>query len=112
MAAATHDIDAVEDRLGTLFDRAEQQGKRGGRARKQAEAEGAGRRTAEDRAVPDSGERDQDWDEEDWLDGDLAGDEASAGGDGDDDDSLAALDEALASEAPEKVKKGLFRRRS
>jgi hypothetical protein len=30
----------------------------------------------------------------------------------DDDDALAELDEALASEEPEKVKKGRFRRRS
>jgi hypothetical protein len=111
MAAATSDIDEVEDRLGTLFDRAEQQGKRGGRARKQAESDATGRRAGEDTAAADSAEQDQDWNEEDWLTED-AEDDFSAGGAGDDDDTLAALDEALASEEPEKVKKGLFRRRS
>src|SRR5215469_11556171 len=39
LAAATDDIDDVEDRLGTLFDRAEQHGERGGRAREQSGAD-------------------------------------------------------------------------
>lgn len=108
LAAATGDIDDVEDRLGTLFDRAEQHGERGGRARQQAEAEAAGR-TAQGEAPADS----VDEEPSDWLVEDDAGSDAATGGGGDDDDdALPELDEDLASEEPEKVKKGLFRRRS
>ena len=101
LAAATSDIDDVEDRLGTLFDRAEQLGERDGRARKQAADEAAGR-AAEGKALAESLEQ---------ADADAGWEEAGAGAD-DDDDALADLDEALASEEPEKVKKPLFRRRS
>ena len=119
LAAATGDIDDVEDRLGSLFDRAEQVGQRGGRARKQAEAEAA-ERAAEGRALADS----VDQEPTEWLvdDDDVAGEGDGGGGGGrdsatggagvDDDDALPELDEDLASEEPEKVKKGLFRRRS
>jgi hypothetical protein len=107
LAAATNDIDDVEDRLGNLFDRAEQHGKRGGLARKQAEAQAAAGRADEGKALAESTEQDAADSEEEWL-VDGAGDDFD-----DDDDALADLDEALASEEPEKVKKGgLFRRRS
>jgi Protein of unknown function (DUF2510) len=106
LAAATADIDDVEDRLGSLFDRAEQQGERGGRARKQAAA-GAGR-AAEGKALAES------VDQGVGDSGAEAAPESGAalvGAHEDDDDAFADLDEALASEEPEKVKKGFFRRR-
>jgi hypothetical protein len=109
LAAATNDIDDVEDRLGNLFDRAQQQGERGGRAREQAEAQAAAGRAAEGKALAESTEQDEVDAEEEWLIDDAGEDVAFD----DDDDALADLDEALASEEPEKVKKGgLFRRRS
>ena len=125
LAAATADIDDVEDRLGTLFDRAEQRGQRGGRAREQVAADSAAR-AAQGRALADSVSQggggvddDEEWLVEDEAEdgpGDGSGDglESAAGGFGagdDDDDSLPELDEDLASEEPEQVKKGLFRRR-
>jgi hypothetical protein len=106
LAAATGDIDDVEDRLGSLFDRAEQRGERSGRARKQAEAESA-ERAAKGQALADS----VDQEPSDWLVEDGDGSDSATGGAGDD-DALPELDEDLASEEPEKVKKGLFRRRS
>lgn len=109
LAAATNDIDDVEDRLGNLFDRAEQHGERGGRARQQAEEQAAAGRAAEGRALAESTEQDGTEAEEEWLVDD-AGEVVDFD---DDDDALADLDEALATEEPEKVKKGgLFRRRS
>jgi hypothetical protein len=109
LAAATNDIDDVEDRLGNLFDRAQQQGERGGRAREQAEAQAAAGRAAEGKALAESTEQGAVDAEEEWLIDDAGEDVAFD----DDDDALADLDEALASEEPEKVKKGgLFRRRS
>ena len=106
LAAATNDIEDVEDRLGNLFDRAEHQGQRSGRARAQTE-EHAATRAAEGRALAESTHQGEDDDsEEEWLV------DADGGFDDSDDDALADLDEALASEEPEKVKKGLFRRRS
>jgi hypothetical protein len=109
LAAATADIDDVEDRLGSLFDRAEQVGERGGRARKQAAAEAAGR-ADEGRALADSVSQDQ---AHAGAEG-AAEDNVASGfaGEDEDDDALPELDEDLASEEPEKVKKGLFRRRS
>jgi hypothetical protein len=110
LAAATNDIDDVEDRLGNLFDRAQQQGERGGRAREQAEAQAAAGRAAEGKALAESTEQGEVDAEEEWLIDDAGEDVAF---DDEDDDALADLDEALASEEPEKVKKGgLFRRRS
>ncbi|HSZ38035.1 MAG TPA: DUF2510 domain-containing protein [Acidimicrobiales bacterium] len=112
LAAATDDIDDVEDRLGTLFDRAQQVGERDGRARKQAAA-GSGGRAGEGRTLSDAVEHaDGDDDDSVWADADAeaeAGDHVVAGAD---DDALADLDEALASEEPEKVKRSFFRRRS
>lgn len=118
LAAATDDIDDVEDRLGTLFDRAEQRGQRGGRARQQTaerRVDDAGDGASGDEA--EAGDADDEvWDEdEDWLSGSEAEAALDAGRDGgdDDDDALTELDEALASEEPEQLKKGgLFRRRS
>ena len=106
LAAATADIDDVEDRLGSLFDRAEQQGERGGRARKQAAA-GAGR-AAEGKALAESVDQGVG---DSGVEGAPASGSASMGAREDDDDAFADLDEALASEEPEKVKKGFFRRR-
>jgi Protein of unknown function (DUF2510) len=114
LAAATADIDAVEDRLSNLFDRAEG-------ARRPSPAPQAAR--------PSEGDADDEeiiglYDEE----GDVAvvdekehiheeftsatdqGDEADD--DSDNDDSFAELDAALAAEEPENSKRGLFRRRS
>ena len=108
LAAATGDIEDVEDRLGTLFDRAERHGARGGRARKEVGADAADRSAqGRDRADPLEEEP------AGWLveDGD-ASESATGGASEDDDDALPELDEDLASEKPEKVKKGLFRRRS
>jgi hypothetical protein len=107
LAAATADIDEVEDRLGSLFDRAEQRGQRGGRARQQAEASG---RAAEGQALAESVPQDEAAAGSDGAWG--SGDGTGADEDLDDDDAFAELDEALASEEPEQVKKGLFRRRS
>lgn len=106
LAAATEDIDDVEDRLGNLFDRAEQRGERGGRARKQVADQG--RAAAVSAPVPaeaqTGAQADSDDEEvENWLDD---SDELDADGD----DALAELDEALASEEPEKVKRHFFRR--
>jgi hypothetical protein len=106
LAAATADIDDVEDRLGSLFDRAEQQGERGGRARKQAAAEAG--RAAEGKALAESVDQGGSDSGAEAAPGSGA---ASVGAREDDDDAFADLDEALASEEPEKVKKGFFRRR-
>jgi hypothetical protein len=105
LAAATADIDDVEDRLGSLFDRAEQQGERGGRARKQAAAEAG--RAAEGKALAES----VDQGGSDSGAGGAPESGAASLGAREDDDAFADLDEALASEEPEKVKKGFFRRR-
>lgn len=108
LAAATSDIDDVEDRLGSLFDRAEQHGERGGRARKQSEAEAAAR-AAQGQALAES----VDQEPAEWLVEDDDGRDSAVGdAGGEDDDALPELDEDLAHEEPEKVKKGLFRRRS
>ncbi len=113
LAAATADIDDVEDRLGSLFDRAEQHGERGGRARKQAAAEAAGR-AAEGTALADSVSQEPAHADAEGAAEGAAEDGSVSGfaGADEDDDALPELDEDLASEEPEKVKKGLFRRRS
>jgi hypothetical protein len=108
LAAATNDIDEVEDRLGNLFDRAAQQGQRGGRAREQAEEHASAGPAAEGNALAESTEQDEADSEEEWLI-DANGEHVDFD---DDDDAIPELDEDLATEAPEKVKKGLFRRRS
>jgi hypothetical protein len=108
LAAATNDIDEVEDRLGNLFDRAAQQGQRGGRAREQAEEHASAGPAAEGKPLAESTEQDEADSEEEWLI-DATGEDVDFD---DDDDAIPELDEDLATEAPEKVKKGLFRRRS
>jgi hypothetical protein len=118
LAAATADIDAVEDRLSSLFDR----------------AEGVPRPSPPPPSVrPPQPDADDDeiidlYDEEDDVaaeDEDPVHEEFTGandqGGDGkddaaeddaDEDDSFAELDAALAAEEPEKTKRGFFRRRS
>ena len=132
LAAATDDIDDVEDRLGTLFDRAEQSGERQGRGSKRHRSDAVESSPADE-------------DDETWLIDDEDEDEPAAGSesgsdpgsdpgqnvyagepgsiergvalaagagqvDDADDDALAELDEALAHEEPEKVKRKFFRR--
>jgi hypothetical protein len=119
-AAATADIDAVEARLGLLFDRAqgtEPPPARGRKASKhkaaaaaaeaQAKAEPGttGAQTGTAGEAPASVEsllgtkgEDGEVDEFDGFD--------------EDNDALAELDEALASEEPEHIKRNLFRRRA
>jgi hypothetical protein len=107
LAAATNDIDEVEDRLGSLFDRAQQHGERGGRAAARKQADETAGRAAEGRALAESLNQGDD--------GSSSENGAAPGLDAlddDDDDALADLDEALATEEPEKVKKSFFRRRS
>jgi hypothetical protein len=186
LAAATDDIDEVEDRLGNLFERIERRDERGGRAAKKKADSEVDREVAEAPAGEDDDEdevwlledddsgvrsngaahdlqvaeasaddddiddEDEEWllDDDDGVDGvapraeqDLQTAEAPADDDEDvewllddgdedlgedvgggalevraeqdydaDDDSLTELDEALASEEPELVKRGLFRR--
>jgi hypothetical protein len=107
LAAATNDIDEVEDRLGSLFDRAQQHGERGGRAAARKQADETAGRAAEGRALAESLNQGDDGPSSE--NGVAPGLDAL---DGDDDDALADLDEALATEEPEKVKKSFFRRRS
>jgi hypothetical protein len=107
LAAATNDIDEVEDRLGSLFDRAQQHGERGGRAAAGKQADDTAARAAEGRALAESLHQG-----EDGSSSENGADPGFDALDDDDDDALADLDEALATEEPEKVKKSFFRRRS
>ncbi len=123
LAAATFDIDAVEDRLSTLFDRT---GQPSGAGRAPGDVDGADGAGGDD-ARPDG------YDRELYLDFEV--DEASLNGSreapaidaaalnepaAEFDEGFADLDEALAAEEPEREmeaapparKKGLFRRRS
>jgi hypothetical protein len=104
LAAATADIDEVESRLGKLFDRAEGDAAGPGASpvsRKAAAAAAAGSPAPAQPAPEVRGDLDED-DDEPPL-GTAAGE----------DDALADLDEALATEEPEKLpKRGLFRRRA
>jgi hypothetical protein len=100
LAAATADIDDVEARLSTLFDRGE--GKRGRAASSSAggppiheEFSGAGDASSHDGPAPIH-----------------TGGEGTAGLSGDDDETFAELDAALAAEAPEKPERRFFKRRS
>jgi Protein of unknown function (DUF2510) len=115
-AAATADIDEVEARLGVLFDRATGVepggvGSRTGPAPEpelepepdtepepDAEADAEGQPAPGRREKPNAQAADVE---------SLLGTESD-----EDDDSLSELDEALASEQPEKVKRGVFRKRS
>jgi hypothetical protein len=123
LAAATADIDAVEDRLSSLFDRAE------GAPRPSPPPQPVRppERDADDEEIIDLYDEEDDVageDEEliheeftgatdhgtDTDDADADTDDTEA--DSDDDDSDDELDAALAAEEPEKSKRGLFRRRS
>lgn len=123
LAAATDDIDDVEDRLGSLFDRAEHVGERMGRARKKVHAEDV-HADDDDEVVLGAeevrGAEDAEDEEPDPGQNVYVGEPGSvergvalaeADRDVDDDDALADLDEALASEEPEKLPKKFFRRR-
>jgi hypothetical protein len=120
LAAATADIDAVEDRLSNLFDRTEG-APHPSRPSQPPPAERPPEPSAEDEEIIDL------YDEEDDAPGveEEPVDEQGTGttdqgpntedDDADDDDAdgaFAELDAALAAEEPEEPKRGLFRRRS
>jgi hypothetical protein len=112
LAAATADIDEVEDRLSTLFDRTGNPAGAGAVHRPPADvppprSEGALHEEFGTMAADVVG------DDVDAADFDLgAGDrEDEVDGEGDD-DAFAELDEALAAEAPDKPERRFFRRRS
>ncbi|HEY1652002.1 MAG TPA: DUF2510 domain-containing protein [Acidimicrobiales bacterium] len=107
-AAATADIEEVEARLGRLFDRAQEAEPGGSKAAKapapKAEPDPAAASIEADaKSQPGSGPSEH---------AQPAGVEALLGTKADDDDAFAELDEALATEEPEKLKRGPFRRRS
>ncbi len=113
LAAATADIDAVEDRLSNLFDRAEGAPRSRARSLPPPQPVRPPEPDADDEEIIDL------YDEED----DVAGEDvdpiheeftgaADQPADTDDGDSFAELDAALAAEEPEKSKRGFFRRRS
>jgi hypothetical protein len=118
LAAATADIDDVEARLSTLFDRG--QGKRGARAGADAGAGGgAGAGDAARGGAPIHDE----FGGASGAGGDASshdgGDPIPTGGEGtgavsgeDDEETFAELDAALAAEAPEKSERRFFKRRS
>jgi hypothetical protein len=121
LAAATADIDAVEDRLSTMFDRTD------GDAPPARPSTAPSRRPGEDRdvyadadteAVAENRVRGDDVEDVQPLPAQLAN---SSDDDGSDDEAFAELNAALAAEEPdeteeaeepEKAKRGLFRRRS
>ncbi len=107
LAAATANIDVVEDRLSTLFDRTE------GAPRPGASPvwPSPSQRDADDGDEIIELLDDGDVAEEEPIHGEFAG---SAGMNDDDDekDSFAELDAALAAEEPEEAARGLFRRRA
>ena len=115
LAAATADIDAVEDRLSNLFDRTEGSAPHASPSSRPAPSSPP---DAEDEEIVGL------YDEDDVAGGseeDATVLEADAGADTDDaddtddtddDGAFAELDAALAAEEPEKSKRGLFRRRS
>jgi hypothetical protein len=121
LAAATADIDAVEDRLSTLFDRGEGVQQPTSPATRTPPASPPG---AEDDEIPGLYDEDEDEDvdgvDEDPIHEEFAGVTEQGGGDleaeGDDDGAFTELDAALAAEEPEPVepegKRGFFRRRS
>jgi hypothetical protein len=109
LAAATADIDDVEARLGRLFDRAadgDGGGGRGGPSRETGPASGASTNgSPEVVAEPEPSPRPAVSASE--------GVESLLGTEPEpieDDDALVELDEALAAEAPEKLKRGMFKR--
>jgi hypothetical protein len=120
LAAATADIDDVEARLSTLFDRG--QGKRGARADAGADAGAGAGAAAGDAAGGGTPIHDEfggasgagaDASSHDGVDPILTGGEgAGAVSVGDDEETFAELDAALAAEAPEKSERRFFKRRS
>jgi hypothetical protein len=125
LAAATADIDAVEDRLSNLFDRTE--GKSPGSVpetpptSKPPPASAANADPDDDEIIDLLDESDDVDDDEDPIHEefagptDLGGDREGDGADEDedeDDGAFAELDAALAAEQPEDSKRRFFRRRS
>ncbi len=117
LAAATADIDAVEDRLSTLFDRSE--------GIKQPTSSPTrppppSQQDADDDEIPGLYDEDVDGVDEDSIREEFAGVTDQRDGDleadGDDDGAFTELDAALAAEEPEAVepegKRRFFRRRS
>jgi hypothetical protein len=107
LAAATADIDDVEARLSTLFDRGE--GKRG----RAVSPSAAGPPIHEEFGGPGAGVAGVgDASSPDGTAPIHTGGEGTGGLSGDDDDAFAELDAALAAEAPEKPERRFFKRRS
>ncbi len=120
LAAATADIDAVEDRLSNLFDRAEG-APRPGRPPQPVRPPEPDADEADDEEIIDLYDEDEEDDvavvDEDPIHEEFSGAtdrgaEAADGAGAEEDDSFAELDAALAAEEPEKSKRGVFRRRS
>lgn len=115
LAAATADIDDVEARLSTLFDRG--QGKRGAPAGADAGA-GTGAGDAARGGAPIHDEfggasgAGGDASSHDGGDPIFTGGEGTGAVSGDDEEAFAELDAALAAEAPEKSERRFFKRRS
>lgn len=122
LAAATADIDAVEDRLSSLFDRAEG----APRPKRPTPPAPPPEPDADDEEIVDLYDEEDDdvaGEHEDPIHEEFTGavgahdqggdaDDDSEEDDVDEDDSFAELDAALAAEEPEKTKRGFFRRRS
>lgn len=130
LAAATADIDAVEDRLSNLFDRTEGAAPHASPVPQpppppQPDADdeeivglydeddvaGSGEEDATDLEADGGAPADQ-ADGTDHADDTEHADGTDHADDADDDGAFAELDAALAAEKPEKPKRGLFRRRS
>ena len=108
LAAATADIDQIEDRLSTLFDRTGSPAGAGAVHRPAVDAPAP--RVPEDGVLHEEFEADDvDADDDDVDDVDDVDDADEGEGD---DDAFAELDEALAAEAPDKPERRFFRRRS
>ena len=105
LAAATADIDDVEARLSTLFERGG--GKRGRRA-----TESAGARAASAAGPPIHEEFGGAFSTQAGGDPIPTGGEGAGLLSGDDDETFAELDAALAAEEPDKPERRIFRRRS
>jgi hypothetical protein len=115
LAASTADIDAVEDRLSTLFDRSE------GIRQPTSSPTRTPPPDADDDEIPGLYDEDEDQGvDEDLIHEEFAGVTDQGGGDleadGEDDGAFTELDAALAAEEPEAVepegRRGFFRRRS
>jgi hypothetical protein len=123
LAAATADIDAVEDRLSNLFDRTEGKSRPGAGpaippTSKPPPASVAAADPDDDEIIDLFDESDDADDDEDPIHEEFAG-PTDVGGEGDDgadededDGAFAELDAALAAEQPEDSKRRFFRRHS